>query len=87
MAKRKDLITLDASSGETKPVLQPVGLTNETSVSTYSNYEADNLRPGQCIVCRIDADGNEIEKSEFTTTIRMWNNEYSKRTGFKLKKK
>lgn len=61
-------------------VLQPVGIANDTSTS-------QNIATGECIICKIDKDGNELPNTEFSTSIRMWDRVYSKRTDMKLKKK
>jgi len=63
-----------------KPVLQP-----EITVITLP--ENNDLKTGECIVVRVDAKGNEIAKSEFTTSIRMWERTFSNNPNFKLKKK
>jgi len=61
-----------------EPIIQP---------SVITLPEVNNLNPGQCIICKVDEQGNEVDKSCFTTSLRMWDNTYSKNKIFKLKKK
>lgn len=60
-----------------KPILTP-----QVQYIDTTNAPAD----GYCLVCALDADGNEVDGSEFTTSIRQWDKSYNN-SNFKLKKK
>lgn len=68
-----------------KPVLTPTLNVSNAIVTPLSDTAV--LKAGECIVCQIDADGNEKPGTEIVTSIRMWDRTYSKNSNFKLKKK
>lgn len=41
----------------------------------------------ECLLCEIDADGEEVANSEFVTSLRQYDKTYKNNPNFKLKKK